>query len=101
VIASEGYPEKPLLGREISGIEEAGKVEGAVVFHSGTKREGGSYTATGGRVLGVAARGDSLDEATSRAYDAASRIGIAGSHYRRDIGRSKVGEAMAAEKANG
>jgi phosphoribosylamine--glycine ligase len=101
VIASEGYPEKPVVGREISGIEEAGEVEGAVVFHSGTKREQGSYLATGGRVLGVAARGKSLDEATSRAYDAASRIRIAGSHYRTDIGRSKVGETMAAERANG
>jgi phosphoribosylamine--glycine ligase len=101
VIASEGYPEKPVLGREMSGIEEAGEVEGAVVFHSGTKREGASYVTTGGRVLGIAARGKSLDEATGRAYDAASRIVIEGSHYRRDIGRSKVGEAMAAEKANG
>jgi phosphoribosylamine---glycine ligase len=101
VIASEGYPEKPMVGRKISGIAEAGGVEGAVVFHSGTKRESGSYLTTGGRVLGVAARGNSLDEATGRAYDAVSRIGIAGSHYRSDIGRSKVGETLAAEKANG
>jgi phosphoribosylamine---glycine ligase len=101
VIASEGYPEKPIVGRKISGIAEAGGVEGAVVFHSGTKRESGSYLTTGGRVLGVAAQGNSLDEATSRAYDAVSRIGIAGSHYRSDIGRSKAGKTLVAEKANG
>jgi len=101
VIASEGYPEKPLVGREICGIEEASKVTGAVVFHSGTRLDGNAYFTTGGRVLGVSARGATLSEATSRAYDAASRIKISGSHYRQDIGRTKVSQGVAAEKANG
>jgi len=101
VIASEGYPEKPLVGREIRGIEEAGKIAGAVVFHSGTKREGDAFVSTGGRVLGVSARGASLAEATGRAYDAASRITIPGSHYRRDIGRVEVHQRTAVEKASG
>jgi phosphoribosylamine--glycine ligase len=88
VIASEGYPASPVVGKKIDGIEEASKVPGAVVFHSGTKREDETYYTTGGRVLGVAGRGNSLAEATGRAYEAASKINIAGSHYRRDIGRA-------------
>jgi phosphoribosylamine---glycine ligase len=101
VIASEGYPDKPVVSREIRGIESANEVIGAVVFHSGTKREGDAYVTTGGRVLGVAAQGNSLGEATSRAYDAASRIEVAGSHYRKDIGRPRVAPVEVAEKANG
>jgi phosphoribosylamine--glycine ligase len=101
VIASEGYPANPVTGRLVKGLEEAGKVTGAMVFHSGTKREGGEYRTTGGRVLGIAARGSSLADATSRAYDAASRIEIPGSHYRKDIGRPRVSQAVGGEKANG
>ena len=101
VLASEGYPEKPVLGREIRGIEEASRVAGAVVFHSGTKREGDGFVTTGGRILGVSTRGASLGEATERAYDAASRITIPGSHYRRDIGRIGVNRGIAVEKASG
>jgi phosphoribosylamine--glycine ligase len=101
VIASEGYPERPIVGREIRGIEEASKVAGAAVFHSGTKLDGNAYFTTGGRVLGVSARGDSLSDAINRAYDAASRIRISGSHYRQDIGRTKVSLGKAVERANG
>jgi phosphoribosylamine---glycine ligase len=101
VIASEGYPASPVVGRRIKGIEAASQVEGAVVFHGGTKREGDAYYTTGGRVLGVAARAQSLPEALERAYEAASRIEIPGSHYRKDIGRKKATRAAVAEKANG
>jgi phosphoribosylamine---glycine ligase len=101
VIASEGYPASPVLGKRIKGIEAASQVQGAVVFHGGTKREGDAYYTTGGRVLGVAARAQSLPEALERAYDAAGRIEIPGSHYRKDIGRKKATRAAVAEKANG
>jgi phosphoribosylamine--glycine ligase len=101
VIASEGYPASPVVGTRIEGLEAANQVSGAVVFHSGTKREGGAYHTAGGRVLGVAARGDSLAEATERAYDAASGIEIAGSHYRKDIGRTKAARTAVEAKANG
>jgi len=101
VIASEGYPANPVVGTRIEGLEAANQVRGAVVFHSGTKQENGAYHTAGGRVLGVAARGDSLAEATERAYDATSRIVIAGSHYRNDIGRTKAARTAVAEKANG
>ena len=101
VIASEGYPAHPVVGKKIEGLAEASQVKPAVVFHSGTKREGQDYFTTGGRVLGVAARGNSLAEATALAYDAAGKIKISGSHYRKDIGRTKASGAALAEKAKG
>jgi phosphoribosylamine---glycine ligase len=101
VIASEGYPANPAVGKRINGIEAASKVQGAVVFHSGTKREGDAYYTTGGRVLGIVGRGSSLTEATDRCYDAVSRIEIAGSHYRKDIGRAKARVVAGAEERNG
>jgi phosphoribosylamine---glycine ligase len=106
VVASEGYPANPLLGKAIGGIDEAGTVPGAVVFHSGTKLLDGEYQTAGGRILGIAARGGNLEQATSRAYEAAAKIRIEGAHYRKDIGRGAderrdFGQSLAAEKANG
>jgi phosphoribosylamine--glycine ligase len=67
-------------------LEEAGLVEGVKVFHAGTtKRDGGFYT-TGGRVLGVTARGPELLTALRRAYEAVGKIGFEGMHYRKEIG---------------
>jgi phosphoribosylamine--glycine ligase len=86
VIASEGYPSSPVFGKPIRGLEEVEKVRQAAVFHAGTRREGDDYYTSGGRILGVAAVGDSLAEAHRAAYDAASRIAIPGCHYRKDIG---------------
>jgi phosphoribosylamine---glycine ligase len=87
VIAAEGYPFKPKAGTLINGLGEAERVRGAVVFHAGDKKEGDNYYTSGGRVLEVAARANSLDGAFSIVYDSASRIAIEGSHYRKDIGR--------------
>ncbi|MGA9483590.1 MAG: phosphoribosylamine--glycine ligase [Candidatus Acidiferrales bacterium] len=98
VMASEGYPSHPVLGAEIVGLEEASKVRGTVVFHAGTKVEHGHYYTSGGRILGVGAVGASLRDASLAAYDAASRIGIPGAHYRRDIGTT-AGKSKAAAKA--
>jgi phosphoribosylamine---glycine ligase len=98
VMASEGYPAHPVLGAEIAGLEEALKVRGAVVFHAGTRMEHGKYYTSGGRVLGVAAVGATLQEASLVAYDAVSRIKITGSHYRRDIGTA-AGKSRAAAKS--
>jgi phosphoribosylamine---glycine ligase len=102
VMASEGYPARPVVGAEISGLEEAGRVRGAVVFHAGTRREHGHYYTSGGRILGVGAVGASLREAAAAAYDATSRIKIPGAHYRRDIGISSgSGSKAVAEASNG
>jgi phosphoribosylamine---glycine ligase len=85
VVASGGYPGAYEAGKKIIGLEQAAKIDGVKVFHSGTSsREGGFYTA-GGRVLGITARAGNLPQAVDSAYRAASTIGFDGAHYRKDI----------------
>jgi phosphoribosylamine--glycine ligase len=83
VIASGGYPGAFESGRKITGVES---VEGAVVFHAGTKREGDDLVTAGGRVLGVTAAGVDLASSMKAAYAAVGKIHFAGMHYRKDIG---------------
>jgi phosphoribosylamine--glycine ligase len=102
VMASEGYPANPVLGKPIGGLDEADKVSHVAVFHAGTKREGENYYTSGGRILGIAAVGESLEAAARSAYDAASRITIPGAHYRKDIGVAGAKYTkMAGVRANG
>jgi phosphoribosylamine--glycine ligase len=102
VMASEGYPSSPVLGKPIVGLERAEKIPNAAVFHAGTRRDGENYFTSGGRILGVAAVGDSLEAAHKAAYDAVSRMQIAGAHYRKDIGMTDIKKAKIAEApANG
>ncbi len=85
VLASGGYPLSYEKGYEISGLDQ---VEGATVFHAGTKfGENGAYLTNGGRVLGVTASGATLAEAVERAYAAAKPIGWKDIHFRTDIGK--------------
>jgi phosphoribosylamine--glycine ligase len=90
VVASEGYPDNPKTGKEITGLESAAGVVGATIFHSGTRREGEKFYTTGGRVLSVGAIGADLPAACKVAYEAIGRIRIDGAHYRRDIGSPKA-----------
>jgi phosphoribosylamine---glycine ligase len=83
VIASGGYPGAFESGRKITGIAS---VEGAVVFHAGTKREGEDLVTAGGRVLGVTAAGADLASSLTAAYAAVGKIHFSGMHYRKDIG---------------
>ncbi len=86
VAASGGYPGEFEKGKIITGLDEAGEVEGVVVFHAGTMRdEQGSFLTAGGRVLGVTARAATLGEASVRAYEAMGRISFDRMHYRTDI----------------
>jgi phosphoribosylamine---glycine ligase len=87
VQASGGYPGKFENGKEIHGLEEAGKIPDVKVLHAGTRREGEKIVTNGGRVLGVTATGNSLEAALQKAYQAAAKINFDGMHYRRDIGR--------------
>jgi phosphoribosylamine--glycine ligase len=70
----------------ISGIETAEALPGVKVFHAGTSIQGDQFATTGGRVLGVTARGASLNSAIELAYQAVARIHFENMHYRRDIG---------------
>jgi phosphoribosylamine---glycine ligase len=84
-LASGGYPGKYRTGLPITGIEEASRLEDVQIFHAGTALQDGQLVTAGGRVLSIAAHGATLQEAVSRAYDAASHISFEGIHYRRDI----------------
>jgi phosphoribosylamine--glycine ligase len=85
VVAAKGYPESPVTGDVISGLEEAGEVAGVSILHAGTKITDEGITSNGGRVLSVTAHGGSLHEARERAYAALDLISLEGSHHRRDI----------------
>jgi phosphoribosylamine--glycine ligase len=84
-LASGGYPGKYRTGLPITGVEEANRLEGVQVFHAGTALKDGKLVTAGGRVLSVAARGETLQQAVNKAYEAASLISFEGMHYRRDI----------------
>jgi phosphoribosylamine--glycine ligase len=86
VMAAEGYPGDYRKGTEIKGLDEAAAGADVEIFHAGTKREGGRILATGGRVLGVTARGQDIGTAQARAYAAVDKIDWPGGFCRRDIG---------------
>ena len=90
VLCSEGYPEKTETGKEISGIEEAGKSDNVILFHAGTGKQDGKLVTSGGRVLGVTATHPHLTQAYEHAYSAVSKIHFQGMHYRKDIGKKAL-----------
>ncbi len=85
VLASGGYPGAYASGKQITGLEQAAKIEGATVFHAGTSYRDGAFYTAGGRVLGVTARAGDLVTALARVYEAVDRIQFDGMHYRKDI----------------
>ncbi|MEA9986970.1 phosphoribosylamine--glycine ligase [Subtercola sp. RTI3] len=102
VLASENYPETPLVGREITGLDEAARVEGVHVAHAATAVQDARLVSTGGRVLSVVALGHGFGEARARAYEALGRITLAGAQYRTDIAaRVAAAEGGAAGDAAG
>lgn len=87
VLASGGYPGSYSRGHEITGLQDAADT-GAIVFHAGTKADdAGRIVTAGGRVLGVTATGETMEQALELAYCAADRIHFDGMFCRRDIGR--------------
>ncbi|RKE64515.1 phosphoribosylamine--glycine ligase [Microbacterium sp. AG238] len=85
VLASEGYPEQPVTGRPLAGLDAAASVEGVHLAHAATAETIDGLVATGGRVLNVVAVGTDFAEARDRAYRALSEITLEGSHHRTDI----------------
>jgi phosphoribosylamine---glycine ligase len=86
VMAAKGYPGSYAKGSVIEGLDDAAAVEGAEIFHAGTKTEGGKIVANGGRVLSVCALGGTVRQAQTRAYEAVSRVRWLDGFYRHDIG---------------
>jgi phosphoribosylamine---glycine ligase len=86
IASSGGYPGSYKTGFPIKGLEKAAQVPGVQVFHSGTVLKDGEVVTSGGRVLGVTAVGDSLEQALAGAYRAMGEIQFEGMYFRRDIG---------------
>ena len=90
ILASGGYPQKYHKGYEIDGLDDYGQVEGVTIYHAGTAWKDGKYYTNGGRVLGVSAVGDTLEQALQLSYDKIKEIRFTDMHYRTDIGRKVV-----------
>ncbi len=84
VLAARGYPGKPEVGASIEGLEGPWP-DGVRIYHAGVGRRGPLWVTSGGRVVGVTARGEALERAREAAYSAAGRIRFEGMQYRRDI----------------
>jgi phosphoribosylaminoimidazole-succinocarboxamide synthase len=100
VLASENYPETPVTGRVLIGIDDANGIEGVHVTHAATAVQDGDLIATGGRVLSVVGRGADFAEARSRAYEGLAKIQLEGGQYRTDIGRQVMSGFTGGEKLN-
>ncbi len=87
IMASGGYPGSYQKGIEIKGLNENGNVDGATVYHAGTKYIENRFATNGGRVLGITAKGANLKAALAAAYAATEKIHFDGAHKRSDIGQ--------------
>ena len=92
VMTSGGYPGKYQNGYEIKGLDQITD-EDTVVFHAGTKNDGGTMVTAGGRVLGVTSLGSNLEKAIAKAYEAVEKIHFDHMFFRRDIAQKAVGFA--------
>ena len=86
IMASKGYPKSYPKGIEITGLTD-GQLKGVTVYHAGTAIKDGKLVTSGGRVLGVTALGNNLQDALNKSYDAVEKINFDGAHYRKDIGK--------------
>lgn len=90
VMASKGYPDNYEKGFPISGLETIKEMDNVQVFHAGTSMKDGKITTNGGRVLGVTALGENVQEAQRTVYGAIQKLSFKGAHYRRDIGAKAI-----------
>lgn len=86
VLAAQGYPGSYDKGSVIAGLDDCPEDSFHQVFHAGTARTAGQFTASGGRVLAATARGATLREAADRAYALVDRIDWPEGFCRSDIG---------------
>jgi phosphoribosylamine--glycine ligase len=87
VMASGGYPGDYPKGIEITGLDDMRQAENTMIIHAGTKQENGKFFTNGGRVLGVTAKGEDVQQALKHAYAAVEKISFDGAMYRKDIGK--------------
>ena len=86
VMAAQGYPDAPLKGTAIRGLDAAAAVPGVTLFHAGTRAEGRRILADGGRVLTLVGRGADVGQARARAYAGIDAVDWPEGFCRRDIG---------------
>ncbi|EEK80819.1 phosphoribosylamine--glycine ligase [Bacillus cereus] len=91
VLASKGYPEAYKKGDIINGLDE---LQDVIVFHAGTAMKHGDFVTNGGRVLFVACKANSLQEAKDKVYKEIGKIESDGLFYRSDIGYRAIGHEM-------
>ncbi|MYW27304.1 phosphoribosylamine--glycine ligase [Bacillus thuringiensis] len=91
VLASKGYPEAYKKGDIINGLDA---LQDVIVFHSGTAMKHGDFVTNGGRVLFVACKANSLQEAKDKVYKEIGKIESDGLFYRSDIGYRAIGHEM-------
>lgn len=92
VLASGGYPGSYEKGKPIEGLKN--KSDNPLVFHAGTRFENRKFLTNGGRVLGVTALAETLEEAIQGAYEASGRIDFEGKQYRTDIGVNAMNKKL-------
>jgi len=90
VMSSGGYPGSYDKGKLIEGLDKAELQQDTVVFHAGTKQDGGGIVTSGGRVLGVTSLGEGVQDAITRAYEAVEKINFDRCFFRRDIGAKAI-----------
>jgi phosphoribosylamine--glycine ligase len=88
ILASKGYPDSFPKNEEIVGLDDI--TPNSQVFHSGTKRENNKILTNGGRVLGITATGDTLENAIGNAYARVDKITWPSKYYRTDIGKRGI-----------
>ena len=88
VIASHGYPEEYTKNNEVSF--QPSDIDGAKLFHAGTKLEGDKVLTTGGRVFCATALGEDLHDAQKKAYNLVKSVSFDGAFYRKDIGNKGI-----------
>jgi len=91
VLASRGYPEKPVLGDPLESLpSRENEIFGTELYFGGVERKSGALISSGGRVLTAVGEGESLEAARRKAYQLVGSIRLSGGHYRTDIAQKEA-----------
>ena len=88
VMAAHNYPDKPRLDDQIHNLSQ--NIDDVYIFHAGTKKIGDKILTSGGRVLGVTAKANTLEDAKEKAYNLTRIIEFTGAQFRDDIGQKAL-----------